>query len=350
MQNQLIQLLQTAVFAPSGDNLQPWKFELNGNVLSVLVAPEKDPTLYNYKQRAAYISHGALIQNISICANQAGLNAEIKYFPERSNPLLTAKIAFSPGQPQADPLYEFISKRHTNRKPYSDQILISDQKQNLLETIQNPVQVVLIEHADEKTKAAEALCQGDRMIFENKTIHDFLFGHIRWNDAEVMQTKDGFNFKAMELAPPQRAAFRLFRSWPIMKFFNKLGFPKIAVKSNLPLYSKVSALVGFLIPDYEPLTFIRLGESLQKFWLTAASMGLSAHPLTGVPLLYQKIAEHNAKELSAEQIKIIQGSYGMLAGLLGATETIIGFFLRLGFAEAPTGTSPRQPPQIKIVG
>ena len=85
-------ILSFAVYAPSGDNMQPWKFVIEQEALYIYNCPEKDPTLYNYKQRAALISHGALMENINIAASSYGFSASFDYFPDSTNPNLTAKV------------------------------------------------------------------------------------------------------------------------------------------------------------------------------------------------------------------------------------------------------------------
>src|SRR4029079_19420758 len=148
--------------------------------------PEKDTTLYNFKQRAAFISHGGLIENISLSAPTFGYSANIDYFPDNSNPNLTAKIGLIQTEKIQPPLFSFIKKRHTNRKTYQDKALTDEQK-NKLSNIFNDskdVSVYFIEEPADVEKAAFAISQGDRLIFENKTIHDFLFDHIRWHSME----------------------------------------------------------------------------------------------------------------------------------------------------------------------
>ncbi|MCF7898425.1 MAG: nitroreductase, partial [Candidatus Pacebacteria bacterium] len=77
MINDIEKIINDGVLAPSGENCQPWKFELNGNRLSIFNIPEADMSLYNLKQRGSYIAHGALIENIIISSGAYGYTTPV---------------------------------------------------------------------------------------------------------------------------------------------------------------------------------------------------------------------------------------------------------------------------------
>ena len=64
--NDIKKILEAAVHAPSGENCQPWRFEIRGDEIGVFNLPKKDQSLYNEGQMASYVAHGALIENILI--------------------------------------------------------------------------------------------------------------------------------------------------------------------------------------------------------------------------------------------------------------------------------------------
>ena len=45
-------ILSSAILAPSGENCQPWKFEVKGSNIDVMNVKERDQSLYNWDQRA----------------------------------------------------------------------------------------------------------------------------------------------------------------------------------------------------------------------------------------------------------------------------------------------------------
>ena len=57
-------IIRAAVCAPSGDNVQPWRFVVSGNSINIFDIPERDTSLYNCSQNTSHIAHGAAIENI----------------------------------------------------------------------------------------------------------------------------------------------------------------------------------------------------------------------------------------------------------------------------------------------
>ncbi len=45
----LKKILAFAVLAPSGDNVQPWRFKMRGGKLLTFDIPERDDSLYNFQ-------------------------------------------------------------------------------------------------------------------------------------------------------------------------------------------------------------------------------------------------------------------------------------------------------------
>ena len=69
-------ILDIAVHAPSGDNSQPWRFKFDQNSILLFNLEDRDPTLYNFRQRGSYFAHGAIIENIIIVAGTLGYRGD----------------------------------------------------------------------------------------------------------------------------------------------------------------------------------------------------------------------------------------------------------------------------------
>ena len=84
-------ILDLARWAPSGDNEQPWEFEvIDEHHLVVHGHDTCDWCLYDLDGRASQIAVGALLETISIAASREGLEASFeqrKDSPE-SNPVI----------------------------------------------------------------------------------------------------------------------------------------------------------------------------------------------------------------------------------------------------------------------
>lgn len=344
-------ILETAVYAPSGDNIQPWYFVVENQNLKIYNRPEKDKTLYNYKQHGSMVAHGALIENISISSGWFNLKPIIKLLPDPNNENLIASIDFVENglSEEKDNLYNFIKKRATNRKFYNDTRLDPNHEKALLEFNQNTEGHAQLKLVTDKTTInllAKTLSTADRLIFENKSIHDFLFSHIRWTEEEEKQKKSGLYIKTMELNPAQTLAFKIFKSWSRMKIFNALGIPKQAVKSNIKLYSKVSAIGCILAPSNTSLDYLNAGRLMQKIWLKATELNLRMQPLTAIPFLIQKIFDENYDSLETYQIDLIKKANTTIKNIFDFGDKTAVMLFRLGEGPEPSAHSSRQQPQI----
>ena len=61
--DQIEQIIRELVNAPSGDNSQPWRFEMGDSEVRLFNLVGRDATLFNFKNRGDFLAHGALIEN-----------------------------------------------------------------------------------------------------------------------------------------------------------------------------------------------------------------------------------------------------------------------------------------------
>ncbi len=98
MKDIISNILSKAVYAPSGENSQPWRFEVIDNKIFLYNIPDRDNPVYNYNQRGSYFAHGALLENIDILAEDNGLKAETQLFPDQNVANLVATITLVSGE------------------------------------------------------------------------------------------------------------------------------------------------------------------------------------------------------------------------------------------------------------
>src|SRR3989338_5351391 len=127
MRDDIQKIIADGVLAPSGENCQPWKFEVKNNQICVFNVPEADTYLYNYNQKGSYVAHGALLENISISALKHRYRANITLFSDNNEPDLVAIVTLDNNESSDDALYPYLKQRCTNRKDYNGQKLTEDQ-------------------------------------------------------------------------------------------------------------------------------------------------------------------------------------------------------------------------------
>ena len=115
----LTRILDLARWAPSGDNTQPWRFEIVGDhLIRVFGTDTRDHILYDYDGHASHIAHGALLETMRIAASGFGLTAHwtILSDGEDRNPIYNVDLAADLAIVR-DPLFAYIESRMVQRRP-----------------------------------------------------------------------------------------------------------------------------------------------------------------------------------------------------------------------------------------
>jgi len=340
------ELLEAAVQAPSGDNCQPWRFEIRGEQIRIFNLPGRDTSLFNYRQRASLVAHGALLENLTIAAGAAGYRAEIAFFPEAASPNLIAAINLVSGVEGTDQLVRAIPLRCTNRRRYDGTPLTDDERHALLTVGDGlPGSVVLTRTRSEQAAVADIIALNDRLVFENQYLHAFLFDHIRWDDREARATLDGLDIKTLDLAPPDRLMFPLLKNWSLVKVLASLGVPRIIAGNARKQAMSAGALGAIVIPDNSDLSYVNAGRILERVWLEATLRGLSFQLMTGITFLMQRVADGETEQLSPEQVKLVRDGRVKLESIVGKGSGIIAIMFRVGRSVPPSARSLRIPPE-----
>lgn len=348
MYDNIKKILDYAVWAPSGDNSQPWRFRVTGGDIKVFNAPEKDTSLYNYNQHASLVALGGLIKNIKIASSHFGYEPSIIFFPEGQDSYLTAIVSLTKTNSFTEPLFSFIKKRATNRKPYSTRVLSPEQKREILRVADtlSDVSIKLIDGREKVERLADAASVNEKVVLENKKLHEFFFHSITWDEKEDKQ-KRGFFIKTLELKGPQVVAFKVFRHWPILKFFNRVGVSNLVSRDNAKLYKRSGAFVAIVASNSSAMSFLKSGMLAQSFWLTTTMLGLWAQPLTGVLFLHHRIATGGGG-VPPVHISLIEKAYTAIKEVFGIEEGIITMMFRVGYADEPSAKCLRCEPEINF--
>jgi len=324
-------ILEAAVRAPSGDNVQPWEFQVSENFtkISLYNLPEKDKSYYNFDQMASYIAHGAVIENIEIVSHHFGCQAKVNLFPEEGEPDLVAVIKLMPADVKEDPLYEAIFKRYTNRFQYKRADVTEEMLNKLSSVVNNrDVNISLINQQDEINKLSNELMVNDRLVFENKDIHQFLFDKIRWNKKQIEDTADGMPVDVLGLNSVEKLTFPLMRFWRIVKVANFFGLSKIIELKCWWNCRNASVLGMISIKGNHKSAFVDGGREMQRVWLQATLEGLALQPIIGLTLLIERLKKSGLTGFSEVHRQIVRHAAQVLPEQFGIAEDetlIMGF-------------------------
>lgn len=349
MTEDIQKILELAVWAPSGDNSQPWKFKIDANVLEIHYTPNVDHPILNFNDSGSFIAHGALIENIVLIAKERGLATSVGLFPDTSNKNITARLFFQKGNEEKDTLVNFIKARHTNRKSYKNTILTSSQKDELLSVNRNfnTGKVKLIEDVKKRKTIGRIGSLMEEIALQTKELHRLFFKSIIWNRKESLDGKKGLYIKTLELPLPIQKLFKFLKYWPFQKFMNMIGFYKMAALTNASVYASGSAIGIISIPKLTSENFIETGRIMQRFWLTATKLNLSLQPVTGLMFLAQRIEANDKNIFSDQQVKDIEKSMEIVRGEFNMKKSEFPVIMfRIGVAMPPTDRTGRRSPEL----
>ncbi|HUZ93208.1 MAG TPA: hypothetical protein VNG29_04400 [Candidatus Paceibacterota bacterium] len=346
------QIIETGVQAPSGDNSQPWRFEAEGDSIRVFNLPEKDNPVLNYEQRGSYIAHGGVVENMVIAAAESGYAANVLPFPNPSDATLTATIEFAPERnAKKDPLFPAIRARHTNRRPYEQAPLTSRERMALNAAVthfgaEKNLSFVLVSDPRKQSELAAAGACIETVILEDRALHRLLFKDVIWSEAEERRVHGGLFIDTMEFMLPQRAVFWLASHWPAIRLLNGLGLSRFIAREDAKLYATGAGFGALLLNRAEPADVLLAGRAMQRLWLTAASLGISLQPVTGLIFAAMRLGGKNQKVFSEKHAAMIGSNYGKMLEALDARDRAPIMAFRLGHAPAPSAICTRKSPNI----
>lgn len=338
MNTQIIdQILQAASSAPSGDNVQPWYFEVvnESTRINIYNLPEKDNSYYNYRQVGSYIAHGAVIENIVIASRYLGYEAIIQLFPDDGNENHVAQVDLVVCEPVSDPLYQATFNRSTNRFYYKPHDISQENREKLVAAIGaiDNIDVSFVYEKNKIKKLAEVLMINDRLVFERKDIHGFLFDKVRWTREQITSTKDGMPVGVLGLNLLEKLFFPLLRFWWVVNTANYLGLSRVIGLKCWNNCRNASLLGFFTTRDLDRYGFIQTGRSMQRVWLEAARQGLDFQPIIGLPLLMYRLKMGVLSELSEKHQQSIIEAEHLLQEILNTDPSktiVVGFRIGKG--------------------
>ena len=339
-------VVQAAIQAPSGDNCQPWRFRWDGTHLRVVFLAGRAESVYDIRSLASWISLGAVITNMTIAATLHGLQTAVELFPSGDAPGVVARARFASGPVAADPLAEAIPARSVNRRPYQREPLpaiLREEAQSLVASSAG-ARLSWVDTEPVKGQIAALAAQNDRIMFENRALHDGVYGWIRWTRAEAERRRDGMPAETLELSPFERPGLRLLGSWRWARVAGALRLSRVLPVRARKIYERSGAIALLSVRGDQPEDFVRGGEVLERIWLTATRHGIAFQPITGITFLLLRMRLQGGEGLSPDHRKVLERVAEGFARMYpeGAPESPIMLF-RLGLASPPSGRALRLP-------
>lgn len=339
-------ILDLARWAPSGDNTQPWRFEILDESNFVIHGSDtRDWCVYDLDGRASQIAIGALLENIFIAASDQGLRVEFSRREEaaETNPTIAVELT-EDASIIRDPLIDFIEQRVTQRRPLSTTALTIEQKKQLEESVGPGYSVSWVEGAANRWQMARLLSRSAKIRL---TIPEAYEVHKRIIEWDAQFSEDKIPDKAVGLDP---LGLKLMRwamvSWKRVDLLNRYLAGTWLPRLQLDLLPGFFCAAHFLISSHEQLEtvddYLNGGRAMQRFWLTTAELGLQFQPEM-TPLIFSRFVDQKTPfTLQANASRAASQLASELSHTFEKRLATAGIFLgRVGNGKTPASRSTR---------
>ena len=339
-------ILDLARWAPSGDNTQPWRFEIVDE-LNVVVHgfDTRDHCVYDLEGRASQISLGALLETMSIAASAHGLGMKVHRHPEFTETTPTFEVQFvADASRQADPLIPSITQRSVQRRPMSSRSLTPQEKKTLEESVGSDYRILWLEGLRDRFRAAKLMFNNAKLRLTMPEAYRVHREIIQW-DARF--SEDRVPDQALGIDPVTGRLMRfVMGSWGRVEFFNTYLAGTWAPRIQMDFIPGLACAAHFVInAQRKPTTvddFVAAGRAVQRFWLTATQLGLFQQPEM-TPLIFGSYVRNAIPFTTVVKLQ------KEARELEGATKSVVGpdvdravWMGRVGAGSAPTARSTRR--------
>ena len=341
-------ILDLARWAPSGDNTQPWRFEILGDEhILVHGFDTRDHVVYDLDGHASQLAIGALLETIAIAATGEGRQARITRRLDTPENHLLIDVRFEPDASLTpNPLIPSIAKRVVQRRPMSTHPLTQAQKTALQGALPEGYQVRWFEGLPQRWRLA-------RFMFDNAkvrlTIPEAYEVHSRVIEWGTQFSEDKIPDQAVGVDPLTARFMRwAMASWERVDFFNTWLLGDLPPRIQLDLLPGLACAAHFALLAPIPMRlvddYLAAGRVMQRFWLTAANQGLYAQPEM-TPVIFTRYHRQNTSFTHVERARSLAQALNVrLSDLLAGLEVDSLFFMgRIGSGPAARARSLRLP-------
>jgi nitroreductase len=292
-------IVDAARRAPSGGNVQPWRFEANDEEIRFYLSPERSDVAMDVAHRGSLVGLGAAIFNARVAAASLRKLGDIKLFPDgyHSNHVATMRLGAN-SDPDLARLHDSVHSRIANRKmgrpsPIDDGVVA-----DLVHGVEREgARLRFLMDRDIIDNLAALLAECDRLRFIIPRIHGEMTGELRWPGRDGLE--EGLDVRTLEMEMSSLGIMELLLRTDVVSHLAEwragqaLGF-----RTHLSVGSS-SAMAIVTIPRSDPMWYVRGGAAMEQFWLAAEKESLAIQPVS--PLFIYANDERELLEMGGER-------------------------------------------------
>ena len=342
------QILDLARWAPSGDNTQPWRFEIvDDHNIVVHGFDTRDHCVYDLDGRPSQIALGALLETISIAATEHGLLAIITRRVEMPETTPTFNVRFVPGKNlKPDPLVPYIPCRSVQRRAMQIIPLSQSAKEALAAAIGKKFTILWLEGGANRWAVARLMFNNAKLRLTMPEAYSVHRNIIKW---QARFSEDRVPDQALGLDAITLKLMRwVMSSWQRVDFFNTYLGGHLIPRIEMDLVPGYFCAAHFAVQaDEAPTTidhYVAAGRAVQRFWLTATSLGLQLQPEI-TPLIFSRYVREGRAFSRLPGAMETATKLGVRLSKLFQNDTVgqVVFLGRIGNGQSAASRSLRMP-------
>jgi molybdopterin/thiamine biosynthesis adenylyltransferase/nitroreductase len=292
-------IVDAARRAPSGGNVQPWRFEADEEEIRFYMVPERSTSSMDVRQRGSYVGMGAALFNARVAAASLHSLGPIQLFPEGrpSHHVATMHLGSST-DPEIAALQPAVQTRSANRRMGTPSP-IDEASLELMDRAvdREGARLHFVVDHDQLGECAELLGDCDRLRFLIPSVHSEMMGELRWPGRDSLE--EGLDVRTLEMDPGSLAAAELLARSDVMGHLaDWRGGRALGMRTRAAVMSS-SGLAVITIPRADPTWYMRGGSAMERFWLVAEHLGLAVQPVA--PLFLYATTENDLIVLGGER-------------------------------------------------
>jgi hypothetical protein len=343
----LMAMAAAASRAPSGDNLQPWRFALDAERrrLEVWLDEETDRSSLNQAQRMSRLGCGAAIECAICAAEDLGWSCDVRMGTGSGQPLACIELREDDATRQDIPLQALIKARSTNRNLY-DQAPIPAMTLAALHAAtpqRDETAIHWITDRHHIDTLARLAMRADTLLYSESSMRRAFLNNLRFDLPLNASADRGLPLGALGASAFEILTLRLLRITPDVLFgltpgawiFSRYSGRLIRSSSGLCIVSG----------DGSANADVSSGRAMLRAWLALTAHGLAVQPMMSSVMMTHALEWGSPELLRSMGLKKLRAFVAEFRATL-ATLGIAGsphFLMRFGTAPAPTVRTGRLP-------
>ena len=342
----LVDVLDLARWAPSGDNTQPWRFSISEpDRVAVHAHDTREHCVYDLDGHASQVAVGALLETIELAATRYGLAASTRRRPESPDERPVFDVVFRRNEGGFEhPLVREIERRRVQRRPMQLRSLSPAERERLEQSVAGGFEIRWFEGWRARASMAWLNYSCGRLRYTVPEAYEVHRNIIEWN---ARYSNDRVPDGAIGAGALTLALMRwAMASWDRVSFLNRyLGGTLLPGIELDVLPGLACAAHCVLLAPQAPQRledYVEAGRALQRFWLTATSLDLQFQP-EYTPLVFARYAREQVQFTTDDRaLAEARKLQTRLRGLVGETGEMRAMFMgRIGAGPAADARSTR---------